>query len=94
MNYLISEDGAVLTEVQVIGPGQQQGTTAYTFSGHAEHVYAAPSWRVGSDKQELRRLFALRRCEALEHMARTLQQQSSALFQHAADLRGFLEMKA
>lgn len=38
MNYLISEDGAVLTEVQVIGPGQQQGTTAYTFSEHAERA--------------------------------------------------------
>ena len=94
MNYLMSEDGTVFTEVNVRGLGERAGTTAYTFVDGAPHVYAAPTWRIGPDKQELRRLVSLTRCEALERMAVDLQRQATVLIQHACDLRQYLEHKA
>jgi hypothetical protein len=94
MSYLISEDGAAFTEVTVMGPGEQAGTTAFKFAETEPHVYTAPAWRLGTDKAELRRQFALRRCDALERMAVDLQRQSTVLMQHAVDLRRFLEGQA
>ena len=88
---LISEDGAVFYPVDVRGPGERQGTTAYTFPGHDDYVYAAESWRIAPEQKELQLRFAIKRCDALERMATELQRHSAVLFQHAADLRHYLE---